>query len=291
MTIFTIIAAVMILVALVVLAPALLRKRQLTVSSRDHQNVIIARERLVEIEADLVAGRISQDEFDLAKMELEQALLQDLGKEESPVPTSAVSGKMTLGAIAVAVPLVAISMYAFLGAPEMIGFDPSKQASHNSSTKQGELPSVEQMLATIKQRLQENPDDAEGWFLLGRTYMALDKPPEAVQAYETLLKLTGDEPMIMLSLADAVAMVQGGSMQGRPTELIHKTLQKVPDNPTALWMAGIAAEQEGRHQEALAHWQRLLPLLKEEPKSQAKVQSMIDSVAKNTATGTGGRTP
>lgn len=275
MTTFSIIAAVMLLIALALLAPALLRKRQLAASDRDQQNVIIARERLVEIESDLAAGKISQDEFALTKMELEQALLQDLEKGESPAPTSAISGKFTLGALAVAVPLLAVSMYAFIGAPEMIDFDTSKQASHTSSGQQRAMPSVAEMLARLQQRLQQNPGDAEGWFMLGRSYMALKEYPEAVRAYETLLKLTGDEPMVLLSLADALTMVQDGSMQGRPAELIQQALKADPVSQTALWMGGIMESQQGNYTQAITYWKRLELLLADEPEALEKVRSMI----------------
>ncbi|MEJ2529408.1 MAG: c-type cytochrome biogenesis protein CcmI [Gammaproteobacteria bacterium] len=275
MTIFTIIAAVMILLALALLAPALLRKRQLAASDRDQQNVIIARERLVEMEADLAAEKITQDEFDLAKMELEQALLQDLEKGEVRDRGSVVSGKLTLGAIAVALPLLVISMYATLGAPGLIESGPGAQASHSSGNPQGAMPSVEEMLARLKQRLQQNPDDAKGWFMLGRSYMALNDYPEAVRAYEALLKLTGEEPTVMLSLADAVAMVQDGNMQGRPAELIGKALKADPNNQTALWMGGIMESQKGNYSQAISYWKKLESMMGDQPEALEKLRSMI----------------
>ncbi len=178
MTTFTIIAAIMILVALAMLAPALLRKRQVVESDRDQQNVIIARERLQEMELELAAGKITQDEFDQAKVELEQALLQDLKQEEDVEQRATGPDKLTLAGIAVAVPVVSIAMYMFLGTPAMVEFDASKQAA-NQAAQQAKMPSVEEMLASIKQRLEQKPDDAEGWFLLGRTYMVLEDHPNA----------------------------------------------------------------------------------------------------------------
>ncbi len=278
MTTFTIIAAIMILVALALLAPALLRKRQIAVSDRDEQNVIIARERLEEMEGDLASGKITQEEFDQAKAELEQGLLLDLKQEDVPEHASTASGKLTLASIAVAVPVIAISMYMFLGAPEMVEFDATKQASHNTGGTKDGMPSVEQMLSSLKQRLKEKPDDSEGWFLLGRTYMVLDQYPQAVQAYETLLKLSGEEPNTMLSLADAITMVQGGSMQGRPAELIRKSIQTEPDNQTALWMGGMLESQQGNFAQAIAHWKKLESMLGDEPEALEKVRSMITMI-------------
>ena len=285
MTTFTLIAAAMILLALAMLAPALLRKRQMATSDRDQQNVIIARERLQEMELELASGKISQDEFDQAKMELEQALLQDLNQGDETKQLTSGSGKLTLAGIAVAVPVAAIAMYMFLGTPAMVEFDASKQAA-NQAAKQGKMPSVEEMLTTIKQRLRENPEDAEGWFLLGRTYMVLEQHSNAVKAFEALLKLSGEEPTIMLALADAITMVQGGSMQGRPADLIGKSLKLAPKSQTALWMSGVLESQKGNFTQAITHWKRLESILGDEPEALEKVRSMI-SMAESKAASAG----
>lgn len=278
MTIFTIIASAMILLALAMLAPALLRKRQMAVSNRDQQNVIIARERLQEMEVELAAGKVSQDEFDQARMELEQALLQDLDQEDGPEQSSGGSGKLTLAGVAVAVPVLAIAMYLFLGTPAMLEFDAGKQAA-----QQADMPSVEEMLASIKQRLRDKPDDAEGWFLLGRTYTVLEEHPNAVKAYETLLKLSGEEPTVMLALADAITTVHGGSMQGRPAELINKSLKLAPNSQTALWMSGMLEAQQGNSAGAVVHWKQLESMLGDEPEALKKVRSMISMVESKAA--------
>ncbi|MCP3670634.1 MAG: c-type cytochrome biogenesis protein CcmI [Gammaproteobacteria bacterium] len=279
MTTFTIIAAAMILLALAMLAPALLRKRQIAVSDRDQQNVIIARERLQEMELELASGKISQEEFGQAKVELEQALLQDLEQEDGPDHISSGSGRLTLAGIAVAVPVLAIVMYMFLGTPAMLEFDPSKQAAQQGK----EMPSVEEMLVSIKQRLKEKPDDTEGWFLLGRTYMVLKQHANAAKAYEKLLKLSGEETSVMLALADAVTMVQGGSMQGRPAELISKSLKLAPESQTALWMSGLMESQKGNFAQAITHWKKLESMLADEPEALQKVRSMISQVEGMTA--------
>ncbi len=279
MTTFTIIAAVMILLALAMLAPALLRKREMAVSDRNEQNVIIARERLQEMEADLKAEKISQEEFDQAKVELEQALLLDLKEEDGPGEVTAGPGKLTLGVLAVVIPAAAILIYLTLGMPEMVENNAAKRASQ-STNKQGALPSVEQMVVALKKRLQEKPDDAQGWFMLGRTYMAMEQYPQAVEAYENLLKLTGDEPTVLLSVAEAITFTNNGDMKGRPAELIRKALKMAPDNQSALWMGGLLESQEGNYSKTLDLWRRLEPALADDPGSQQKIRQLIKEVEK-----------
>ncbi len=282
MTIFTIITALMILIALAMLAPALLRKRELAASDRDEQNVIIARERLQEMEADLQAGKINQEEFDQAKVELEQALLLDLKQEEAPDVAAVASGKLTLVILAIAIPLAAIVMYLSLGAPGMVEFDAAKQAS-NSQEMQGKAPSIEDMLKKLQQHLKEHPDDPQGWYMLARTYMSMQDFPKAVVAYEALLKLAGDEPAVMLALAEAMAMANQGDMQGRPANLILQALAKEPDNQTALWMGGLLESQQGNYSKALEHWRRLESMLADDPGAQQNIQQLIAELEKKLA--------
>lgn len=282
MTSFSIITAVMILIALALLAPALLRKRELATSDRDEQNVIIAREHLQEMETDLQAGLISQEEFDQARVELEQALLLDLKQEDVPEKMATGSGRLTLGVIAVAIPLLAVSMYMSLGAPEMLGFDAAKQAS-STPAGQGKLPSIEEMLAGLKQHLQEKPEDPEGWYLLARTYMTMQDYPKAIEAYETLLRLTGENPSIMLALAEAMIWSQQGDMQGRPAELIRRSLEIEPENQVSLWMNGLLESQSGNYPKALEHLKRLEAMAQEQPEALERVRSMIAAVEEKAA--------
>lgn len=282
MTTFIIVAALMILLALAMLAPALLRKREMAVSDRDQQNVIIARERLQELEQDLQAERISQEEFDQAKVELEQALLLDLEKEDEPEQVTTVPGKLTMGVLAVVIPLIAIYLYLMLGSPEMVEFDAAQQTPH-SAKNPGQIPSVEEMVVALKKRLEERPDDAQGWFMLGRTYMAMQKYPQAAEAYETLLKITGDEPTVLLSVAEAIIFSNSGNMQGRPAELIRRALKLAPDDQSALWMGGLLESQEGNYSKALGLWRKLEPLLAADPAAQQKLEKLISEIEKNRA--------
>lgn len=93
MMLFWIITAAMILVALALLAPSLLRNRQSNTLDRDQQNVVIARERLVELESERDRGSLSQEQFEQARNELERSLLQDLDQTVEEHAVAAPSGK------------------------------------------------------------------------------------------------------------------------------------------------------------------------------------------------------
>jgi cytochrome c-type biogenesis protein CcmH len=150
-------------------------------------------------------------------------------------------------------------------------------AAHASAagSGDGELPSVEEMVKGLEQRLAQNPEDPNGWYLLGRTYMSLSRYRDAITAYEHVQELAGEHPRVLVSLADAVAMAAGGNMAGRPTELVTRVLEIAPNDTTALWLAGLAAEERGDLEQAVTYWTRLYPLLSDKPGSQQQVRALI----------------
>lgn len=282
---FWIIATVMVIVALIMVVPVLWRKKQpLVEMDRNNQNVAIARERLAELEQEQSKGNFDEAEFETAKQELEMILLDDL---QTPPTESATAGEQKFGrhaaiATALLVPMLTAALYWQLGAPQFIDMPKAvaAEAGPHGSQDSAELPSVDEMVARLAERLEKEPDDAEGWFTLGRTYMSMQRYQESAAALEKVHALVGDHPTIMLSLADALAMSNAGLMRGRPAELVHKSLAMAPENPTALWLAGMAAEEEGQYNQAIDYWRQLEPLLFDKPQSLLEVRQLIASAEK-----------
>ncbi|MGR8942216.1 MAG: c-type cytochrome biogenesis protein CcmI, partial [Gammaproteobacteria bacterium] len=112
--VFFLIAAAFILVALAFVLPPLWRARELQQADLEHRNVEIARQRLAELQANLRAGGISQAQFDEQVAELELALSDDLAIE-SQVKPARTQGRWMVYVVALAVPLLAGSLYLALG--------------------------------------------------------------------------------------------------------------------------------------------------------------------------------
>ncbi|OOZ37334.1 c-type cytochrome biogenesis protein CcmI [Solemya velesiana gill symbiont] len=282
MIIFWIIAALLILVAILFIAPSLLRSHQTLTQNRNQQNVVIAQERLSEIETDLANGVISQEQFEKTKLELEQALLLDLSDDEKTESVEAPKGpgRMAMAGLAVTVPAMAVGLYLFLGTPQLLEEGGANATVSNEvAGHDGDTPSIDEMINSRVQRLESNPEDAEGWFMLGRTRMAMGEYSKAVQAFENVYKLVGDQTVILLALADAQAMLQQRGMSGRPTELIRKAVQLSPEDTTALWLAGLVEQQAGNYELALKYLKRLETKLSDDPGSLAKIKDLIAEVS------------
>jgi cytochrome c-type biogenesis protein CcmH len=282
MSAFWSIVAAMLVAVVGLLAAALLRRRNLRELDRNQQNVRIARERLAELEAEHQRGELSDETFDQEKLELEQTLLSDLdGSGSGAVHGSPLPGRLTTGGLLVLVPLVAIGLYLALGAPQYMdksgpgaGADEPPMLAHSGEG----LPPIEELVGKLEDKLKSNPNDPGGWYLLGRTYSTMHRYADAVKAYEKVLSLVGDNPKVMVALADSLAMSQNGDMAGRPAELVAKVLKQTPSDTTALWLAGMAAEQSGNLDQALDYWKKLYPLLASDAESQKEVRTMMEAV-------------
>jgi len=277
MTIFALLIAAMIVAALALLLPAF-RNREATAADREQLNVSIARERLAELEAARDSGELDADAFAQARAELELSLAADLAERGE---SGRRGGKPLLLVLLTLVPLASLGLYLQLGSPQLLDVaGPGTGGSMAQMAAEAKEPaSVEDMVATLEARLAEAPEDPDGWYMLGRSYMALNRYPDAVRAYEKLQALAGEHPTALVALADALAMTREGDMTGRPAELVLRALAVAPDDPTALWLAGQAAEQQGDHKAAVGHWMKALPAMAEQPELAEQLRTLIAQAA------------
>lgn len=279
MTLFIILIAAMLIVALLAVVIPLMRRHEPLPSEandREGQNISIAQDRLSDLKTDRDNGVLTQQQFDAAKNELEQELLFDLERvADGGVTESSTAGRNASIVLMVAIPLLSILIYLKIGTPAMVNFDPSKL---NSTNQVEQAHSVDEMINALKARLEDNPEDAEGWYMLGRSMMTLKRYDEAVQAFETTYRLVGDEPAILLAYADSLAMAANGRMGERAAELVHLALEIEPTNTTAMWLSGIIAEDSGDYAKALGYFNQLLPMLSDRPDDAQRVRFLIKRI-------------
>lgn len=276
MTLFWIISAAMILAALAVLARTLLRKHQTGTDTTERFNVEIAREHLAELVKQKDAGELSDEEFAQAKHDLELALAEDLeNTQHQPAVAPQSDGGMTaLVVAAVLIPVVAVSLYFKIGSPQLIDKDPTAQtaAGHGGSAN---LPPIDELVAELRERMVAEPDNPQGWFLLGRTYMRLQNYPDAVMAFEHVVELLPEDPNGLVALADALTMQNGRKFTARATKLLEKSLTFNPQSIDALWLLGKAAADQGDNTKAIEYWQLAYPMLAGEPGMQSELGQLI----------------
>ena len=120
---------------------------------------------------------------------------------------------------------------------------------------------IEALTQKLADRLKSQPDDAEGWSMLGRSYAVLGRYGDAVGAFRKLIELRPDDAQAYADAADAVGMANDRKLQGEPEKLIAQALKLDPDNPKALGLAGTVAFDKGDYPAAAKHWERALAKL------------------------------
>ena len=274
---FWIIVAVILAVALVLLLLPLLRASGARQDDdRGRQNIAIAREQKAALDAQLAAGEIDQAAYDAAYRDLQTALALELERAESV--TEAARGKWMALVVLLAVPCASIALYLAYGEYRVIENPQLAQAAAPAQTGAAPQMSMEEMVAAIEARVAEVPDDAEAWFMLGRTRMAQQDYDRAVEAFRQSDALLSNQPGILFALADAIAMQNNGSLQGEPTQLVERGLQIEPRFPNGLWLAGLAAEQRQDFGAAHRYWSLLLPLVSNDAQSAEQVRAMLGSL-------------
>ena len=272
MTFWFVVAALLVVALVFLILPIMRKPSDQTDGDRQQQNIEIAREKKNLLEAQLSQSEISQSEYESALIDLQTSLALDLERGEQVVEQQ--PGKLAIVFLLVLIPILSIAMYLELGEYRVIDNPELAQAAQRTQP-QNQNMSIEAMLERVKQRLRDNPEDAEGWFIMGRTYLSMQKINEAVTAFQRTYDLVGDEPGVMFTLADALALQNEGSMAGEPAELVRRGLEISPQDPTGLWLSGLAAEQRQEYKLAHASWSAMLPLIAEDVESTIEVRRLL----------------
>lgn len=277
MTLFWIVCAVLLLVALPFVVLPLWRGagNDNTGSNdsevlRDAANLEILRDQLAELETDLRNGLLTQDAYEQGKRELQARLLEEVKTTEQPVIKPRNPAKALAVALAVLLPLFSVSLYLAVGNTRAL----LPQEEHGLAEGFGAINS-EAKLQELEKKLQQQPENPDGWFLLATSYSKMGRFADAVRAYEQLVKLVPDAAQVWASYADVYAMNNNQSLLGEPTKFLDKALQLDGANLLALALSGSAAMERGDYVAAITHWTKLVDLL---PPDNAELQVLRNGI-------------
>ncbi|MBV5277110.1 c-type cytochrome biogenesis protein CcmI, partial [bacterium] len=228
--VFTALAALLVVTVVAILLRPLWRAPKVTpAADRQQVNLAIFRDQLAELERDRNDGTLAAADFEQAKSELQRRLLEEAQPEASETARETGSRKTAL-ALLVSIPLLATAGYTLLGNPRAL--DPMQTQTRVSEQQ------IEDMLVKLVEKLKKNPDDAKGWVMLARSYKALGRLPEAAEAYSRASTLVDQDASLLSDYAETLSQINGGKLQGKPSELIARALKLDPEDPQSLFMAG-----------------------------------------------------
>ena len=274
MIVFFIVAGLMIASALLFLVPPLIGKRLRQGNiSHGETNLTIYRDQLAELATELSNGTISQEQYEVTKREIERRVLEE-AEEEAEQAARAGAPSWTLAiSVAVLVPVLSISGYLILGTP--VALDPAKVAAQSQGGHEMTPERIALMVEQVKARLQINPEDAEGWYMLAKSTQAIGRYDESVKAYRELIKRVPQDAQFLADFADTLAVANGRKLEGEPLQLIEQALKVDPTNIKALALGGTAAFNQQNYTKAVALWKKLLSALPPDAEFAQQIQSSL----------------
>ena len=207
--------------------------------------------------------------------------------QSSASPASTKTGaRLAALLIVIGLPLISIGLYAKLGDPRV--FDPGVQqvAAAMQQAQQDGMPPMEQAIAGLVERLARQPDDLEGWVLLGRAYKATEHFEEARDALARALMLAPEDPGLMVEYAETKTLAAPDKrFGGEALQMLDQALTADPNHQRALWLRGIAYYQDGDIEAASTTWEHLLTVLPQDSSVRDSVMQQLEQLRAGT-TGT-----
>lgn len=262
---FWLAAGLLLLVAMAFLLIPLLRgRRAQTEEDRTALNVALYKERLAELAAEHAAGILDDAQLQAGRNEASRELLADTegdGERRSRL------GRVAPLIAVVLLPLLGLGLYLHWGASDKLALAREfAQPPH----------SMEEMTARLEKAVKAQPDSAEGWYFLGRTYMTQERFTDAAAAFERAATLSGRQAEVLGQWAQALYFANGKKMAGQPQTVADEALKQDPHEVTTLGLLGIAAFEDKRYADAAGYWQRLVEVLPADDPSREAIQSGIE---------------
>ncbi|SAK78525.1 Formate-dependent nitrite reductase complex subunit NrfG [Caballeronia pedi] len=178
------------------------------------------------------------------------------------------------GLLIALVPASALTLYMRIGDPAALAI---QTAPMPSTGEHADAPaSMEAAVSRLAARLRADPNDAQGWAMLARSYMVLDRPGDATQAYQRAVALNPRDAELLADYADAMASANGGDLNDATLKVIDAALALDADQPKALALAASAAFDRRDYASAIQFWERLSKVPDLAPQIAQQAQRNID---------------
>ncbi len=260
--------------AILVLPSRLGSRRENDARPRQEYDAAVYKDQLAEVDRDVGRGLVSETEAATARLEIQRRLLAMVDRETRNGSPDGGASERGPGFVIPVISLVAFAaalvLYLDLGSPGTADFpyasrgdlegESSAVAEAAHSNRAAEVaPEMEAAVAQLEARLQANPDDPEGWMMLGRTYLALERYEDAQKAFLSLYDITGNI-MAKAEYAEALILSSGAEVTPEALEIFQEVLRVDPLDPKSRFYFGVAAAQQGNLEGAVQIWTDLLHL-------------------------------
>jgi cytochrome c-type biogenesis protein CcmH len=214
----------------------------------------VYRDQLAEIDRDVAAGLIGSSEAEAARVEISRRLLAAADGRRNPPIASNTRLRRSAAIIAlVGLPVVAVALYLPLGSPRLRDFPLAERTRAPDATQP-----LDNLVAQVEAHLEKNPTDGRGWNVLAPVLARLGRYDEAVRAYRNSIAYNGESSERRANLGEALAAAAGGVVTSEAKAEFERAVAMNADEVKASYFLGLAAEQDGRGNEATSIWRGML---------------------------------
>lgn len=270
MTLWIALTVIMFAAAILVAVPLLRRKARATADGASDMTVY--KDQLDQLEQEERDGLIGKEEANLARVEIERRLIA-AGKAADQDGASRLAPAWHIRAVVAACSVVAfgsVGLYAAIGSPQLAvrqsvpAMDAVADAHQKARTVQTGAKQLSDnvgiMVKRLEEKLKAEPNNADGWRVLGWSYYNMERYSEAVDAYRRAVELKNDSAILKSLYGEALVKAADGKVTPKAKEVFEATLALNPDNVRARYFTGLEKDQNGNTQAAIDTWIALLKL-------------------------------
>ena len=220
----------------------------------DGSEAVVYKDQLAEVDRDVSAGLINPPEAAAARVEISRRLLAAADNQRERVWGSNIRLRRAAAVVALlGLPIIAAGIYYPLGSPGMPDF-PLAQRSRTPQATQ----SLDDLVAQVEQHLENNPTDGRGWSVIAPVLVRLGRVDEAVRAFRNSITYNGESADRRADLGEVLVAAAGGVVTGEAKAEFERAVALNADEIKASYFLGLAAEQDGRAEQAASIWRAML---------------------------------
>jgi len=279
MTLWIAVGALTLIAVLPILWP-LLRPGKFSGTRLEHDLEVFS-DQLREVDLELSADELTAEEAEEAKREIERRILR-AGERQGPEKAPAAPSALTAVLVALLLPALTLMLYVHLGRPSQP--DQPLASRQNPATPNQVLSSdqsdqIQGMVERLAKRLRNQPDDLDGWRLLGRSLATMGQYEEAAKALSRAIELSEKDAELLVALGDVLTKGAGGIITTEALIAFTKARDLAPQSLPVQYFMGLADLQAGRLKNAFDAWLGLYGKLSPDSENRKELGKQIRRVA------------
>ncbi|HUU67729.1 MAG TPA: c-type cytochrome biogenesis protein CcmI [Methyloceanibacter sp.] len=240
--------------------------------AREAFDAAVYRDQLEEINSDRARGLIGEAEAESARVEVARRLLAADAQTPKGLGAGSRGGpaRAALIAVALALPLAALSLYLFYGSPRL----PDQPLAARLTDPASEQ-NISALVARVEARLRAHPEEGEGWDAIAPVYLSVRRYSDAAEAYAQSIRLLGATANRLSGFGQALVLEKGGLVTEEARGSLERALALDETLVEPRILIAIAKEQDGDYTAAIEGWRGLLKKEGADEAWRAMVQTRI----------------